>query len=113
MVEPSADNRVLVGAALHGLTMIYREGFKYKKAGIMLMNLQPDTQRQAVLFDAAQDRARSAREMTTLYAINDCYGRDTVHLGSAGGVRRWAMLFENRTPRYTTSWTELPKVLAK
>jgi DNA polymerase V len=43
LVEPSADNRVLAGAALHGLVMIYREGFKYKKAGIMLMNLQPDT----------------------------------------------------------------------
>ena len=112
LVEPSADNRVLAGAALHGLAMIYREGFKYKKAGIMLMNLQPDTQRQAVLFDAGPDRARSVRAMAALDAINERYGRDTVHLGSAGVARRWAMLSENRTPRYTTSWTELPKVRA-
>lgn len=48
LVEPSADNRVLAGAALHGLAMIYRDGFKYNKAGIMLMDLQPDTQRQGV-----------------------------------------------------------------
>ena len=112
LVEPSADNRVLAGAALHGLAMIYREGFNYKKAGIMLMNLQPDTQRQAVLFDAGPDRARSVRAMAALDAINERYGRDTVHLGSAGVARRWAMLSENRTPRYTTSWTELPKVRA-
>lgn len=112
LVEPSADNRVLAGAALHGLAMIYREGFKYKKAGIMLMDLKPDTQHQAVLFDAGPDRARSVRAMTALDAINDRYGRDTVHLGSAGVARRWAMLSENRTPRYTTSWSELPKVRA-
>ncbi|MED5598203.1 hypothetical protein [Janthinobacterium sp. P210006] len=37
LVEPGADNRVLAGAALHGLAMIFREGFKGKKAGIMLM----------------------------------------------------------------------------
>lgn len=31
LVEPSADNRVLAGAALHGLAMIYLDGFKYKR----------------------------------------------------------------------------------
>lgn len=112
LVEPSADSRVLAGAALHGLAMIFREGFKYKKAGIMLMDLQPDTQRQGVLFDAGQDRARSVWAMAALDALNERFGRDTVHLGSAGLVRRWAMLSENRTPRYTTNWQELPKVLA-
>ena len=113
LIEPSADNRVLAGAALHGLAVIFREGFKYKKAGIMLMDLQPDTQRQGVLFDAAPDRARSVRAMAALDALNERFGRDTVHLGSAGLVRRWAMLSENRTPRYTTNWAELPKVRAQ
>ncbi|WP_143452529.1 DUF4113 domain-containing protein [Janthinobacterium sp. 61] len=28
-------------------------------------------------------------------------------------VRRWAMLSENRTPRYATNWMELPKVRAQ
>ncbi|MED5594541.1 Y-family DNA polymerase [Janthinobacterium sp. P210006] len=113
LVEPSADNRILAGAALHGLAMIYREGFKYKKAGIMLMDLQPDTQRQGVLFDAGRDRSRSVAAMAALDALNERFGRDTVHLGSAGLVRRWAMLSENRTPRYTTNWLELPKVRAQ
>lgn len=112
LVEPSADNRVLAGAALHGLGMIFREGFKYKKAGIMLMDLRPDTQRQGLLFDVDPDRARSVRAMAALDSLNERFGRDTVHLGSAGLVRRWAMLSENRTPRYTTNWQELPKALA-
>ncbi|PJC99214.1 DNA polymerase V subunit UmuC [Janthinobacterium sp. BJB1] len=113
LVEPSADNRVLAGAALHGLAMIFRDGFKYKKAGIMLMDLQPDTRRQGVLFDASRDRDRSVRAMAALDALNERFGRDTVHLGSAGLVRRWAMLSENRTPRYTTNWAELPRVMAR
>ena len=92
--------------------MTFREGFKYKKTGIMLMDLQPDTQCQAVLFDADPDRARSVRTMAALDALNDRFGQDTGHLGSAGLVRRWAMLSENRTPRYTTNWMELPKVRA-
>ncbi|NHQ93287.1 Y-family DNA polymerase [Janthinobacterium lividum] len=113
LAEPSADNRVLAGAALHGLAMIFRDGFKYKKAGIMLMDLQPDTRRQGVLFDAGRDRARAASTMAAMDALNERFGRDTVHLGSAGLVRRWAMLSENRTPRYTTNWMELPKVRAQ
>lgn len=113
LAEPSADNRVLAGVALHGLSIIFRGGYKYKKAGIMLMDLRPDTQHQGTLFDAGLDRTRSVRAMAALDALNERFGRDTVHLGSAGVVRRWAMLSENRTPRYTTNWKELPTVLAR
>lgn len=69
----------------------------------MLMDLQSDTQRQGVLFDANSNRARSVRAMAALDAMNERFGRDTVHLGSAGLLRRWAMLSENRTPRYATN----------
>lgn len=113
LVELSADNRVSAGATLHGLGMNFRDGFKCKKAGIMLMDLQPYTRYQGVLFDADPDRARSGRAMAALDALNDRFGRDTVHLGSTGLVRRWIMLSENRTPRNTTNWMELPKVRAQ
>lgn len=35
IIVPTDDSRVLAGAALHGLVHIYREGFRYKKAGVM------------------------------------------------------------------------------
>lgn len=44
----------MAGTALHGLSIIFRAGFKYRKAGIMLMDLQPETRRQSVLFDAGR-----------------------------------------------------------
>lgn len=113
LVEPSADSRILTGAALHGLALIFRDGFKYKKAGIMLMDLRLDTQHQGVLFDTGQDKAISPKMMTALDFLNERYGRDTVHLGSAGLTRRWEMSHENRTLRYTTNWDELPKALSR
>lgn len=51
--------------------------------------------------------------MAALDELNARFGRDTVHLGSAGLVRRWEILSENRTPRYTTNWQELPTVRAR
>lgn len=79
----------------------------------MLMDLRSDAQHQGILFDNGQNREKSARTMAALDFLNERYGRDTVHLGSAGLTRRWEMLHENRTPRYTTNWDELPKALSR
>ena len=114
--RPSADTAVIVTAALAGLRGIFQPGFKYAKAGIMLMELQPDTVQQIELDlqddDAPEDRARL---MTTLDTLNQRYGRGTVLMASAGlaGDRRaWSMKQERRTPGYTTCWEDMPVVRA-
>ncbi|MBN8519979.1 DUF4113 domain-containing protein, partial [Accumulibacter sp.] len=38
------------------------------------------------------------------------FGRDTLRSGASGTARRWGMRSENRSPRYTTRWDELPEV---
>ena len=110
---PCDDSRTLAGAALQGLRSIYRPGYRYKKAGVMLMNISPNSVTQGSLFDTPKPREKTAKVMAVLDALNRRYGRDTLVLGSAGTGRRWAMKAGNRTPRYTTSWTELPKAHAK
>lgn len=112
LIAPTDDNRILAAAALRGLALIYREGYQYKKAGVMLMDLRANTVSQGMLFDAQPPREKSARIMATLDALNQRFGRDTLHIGSAGLVQRWAMKAENKTPCYTTRWDELPKVYA-
>jgi DNA polymerase V len=114
--RPSADTAVIVTAALAGLRGIFQPGFKYAKAGIMLMELQPDTLQQIELDlqgdDVPEDRARL---MTTLDTLNQRYGRGTVLMASAGlsGDRRaWSMKQERRTPGYTTCWEDMPVVRA-
>lgn len=112
LIAPSDDNRILAGAALYGLAKIFREGFQYKKAGIMLMDLAPNTITQATLFAEPQPRENSVRVMAALDALNHRFGRDAVHLGSAGLSPRWSMRAENKTQSYTTRWDELPTASA-
>lgn len=108
LTEASSDTRRLTAAALFGLKRIYRPGYLYKKAGVMLMELQPDTMRQASLFRERDDR--SDRLMQVMDRLNNEYGRNTLYIASSGIQQRWATQFEMRTPRYTTCWDELPLV---
>ena len=110
LADASEDTLVLTTAALAGLEAIYRAGFKYKKAGIMLTLLSDKRARQATLFDDAPLRARSASLMVAMDAVNAQFGRDTLRAGASGTLQRWAMRSDNRSPRYTTRWDELPEV---
>ncbi len=109
--RPSSDTGVLIASALAGLHAIYRSGFNYAKAGVMLLDLQPDANQQGELAledDSVQDRSRL---MTALDSLNHRYGRGTVLMASSGlaGERRtWAMRQERRTPGYTTCWADMP-----
>jgi DNA polymerase V len=113
--RPSADTGVLVAAALAGLAAIYRPGFQYAKAGVMLLDLQSDTVQQGELVfedeDASSALQARSHLMSTLDELNLRYGRGTVVMASAGlaGERRvWSMKQERRTPGYTTCWADMP-----
>jgi DNA polymerase V len=106
LTEATSDTRRLTAAALYGLKRIYRPGYLYKKAGVMLMELVPETMRQASLF--REPDPRSANVMQAMDGLNSDYGRNTIYLASAGIQQRWSALFENPTPRYTTRWDEVP-----
>jgi DNA polymerase V len=127
LVRPTADSREIVGAALDGLKRIYRPGFDYAKAGVMLMDLSSAHQVQAELcFDggpgiepapgAGQTAHRDPqRLMAALDAVNQRWGKHTMKLGSnrlTQAPRGWVMKQERRTPRYTTQWEEMPLVRA-
>ncbi len=104
--SPSADTACIVRAALKDLNHILTP------AGVMLLDLQPDTQQQAELDleegDAEEGRSRL---MTAMDTLNQRFGKGTVLTASAGldGVRReWSMKQLRRTPAYTTRWDDLP-----
>ncbi len=127
MVRPAADTGTIVRAAVLGLRAIYRDGFKYAKAGVMLLELQPDSVRQGELDwgevgdqgdggnggdggSLAQQEDKT-RLMSALDSINQRFGKGTMKMASAGleGDRRlWSMKQERRTPAYTTCWADIP-----
>lgn len=97
LADVSDDTRALTTAALKGLRHIYRPGYSYKKCGVMLMELTAKLQRQETLFDDAVARARSAKLMVAMDAINSVWGRGTLRTGAAGMSQGWAMRSENRS----------------
>jgi len=109
--RPTADTGLLVAAALVGLKCIYEPGFAIAKAGVMLLDLQSCEFEQCELAledDPSEDRSRL---MFALDALNQRYGKGTVHCGSAGTARQvksWGMKQERRTPQYTTRWEDVP-----
>ena len=108
LADVSDDTRLLTTAALTGLRHIFRSGYSYKKCGVMLMELTIKTQRQETLFDDVTTRDKAAKMMAIMDSINRVWGRGTLRSGAAGTSQLWAMRSENRSPRYTTKWEELP-----
>ncbi len=110
---PTDDTRQLAQAALRGLRHIFKPGFRYKKAGIMLLGLEPKAHRPRTLFDDPAADSRSARLMQVMDAINIRMGQDTLKIAANGIERSWKMRRGMQSPRFTTDWDEIPRIGAK
>jgi DNA polymerase V len=105
------DTAELLSYVLRGIERLFREGYRYKKAGVLLTALVPTQQVQTHLFDR-KDRQQSARLMQALDHLNTQMGAGTVRYGATGLHPRWTMRRARRSPRYTTCWDELVVVRA-
>ncbi|MGC0155403.1 Y-family DNA polymerase [Chromobacterium vaccinii] len=106
LVQASDDTLEITRAALAGLRAIYKKGYLYHKAGIVLMEIGPRGVVQSDLFAAPLDPRRQ-HLMKTLDAISRQFGRGTVRLASEDMTDRWQMRQDVRSPRYTTRLDEL------
>ncbi|MBI3093476.1 MAG: Y-family DNA polymerase [Rhodocyclales bacterium] len=104
---PSDDTLLLTRAARWGLRRIYRAGYEYQKAGVMLMNLLPAEIRQQDMFYVARN---SDALMTVMDRINGIWGRGTLRSAAEGITRAWGMKRKRMSPRWTTRWAEVPRV---
>jgi DNA polymerase V len=107
--SPSNDTRLLVKTAIWIVKRLYKPGYVYQKAGVLLNDLVPDEGRQRDLFfDTSETNiTQSAKVMAVLDAINQRYGRQTLKLGSEGFKAPWKMKQNFKSPCYTTNWNEL------
>ncbi|MEM8780545.1 MAG: Y-family DNA polymerase [Cyanobacteria bacterium P01_G01_bin.49] len=111
---PVATNRTpeLIHAALRGLEVIYRDGYEYKKAGVIMQGLQPEGIMQSNVFLQGYESERQQRLMETIDRLNDRFGKNTVSWAASGINRSWVTKRDKVSPRYTTNWNELPIVKA-
>jgi DNA polymerase V len=105
----TADTARLLRAARWLLQKLYKDGYRYKKAGVELADLTPSPSFQADLW-AAPDSERSKSLMRTIDRINADHGRGTLRYAMAGTKQRWRMKAERRSNRFTTEWDELLEV---
>jgi DNA polymerase V len=106
--SPTADTRRLTHAAHIGLKHLFKPGYAYQKAGVMLMELREAGHEQGMLFDEpTPDRPKL---MDVIDRANGRWGRGTLRLASEGVEKTWHMKRGNLSPAWTTDWAQLPRV---
>ncbi len=112
LLHPTNNTFRLAEAALYGLKKIYKLGYAYKKAGIMLTDLCPEHLVPVDLFSGfdLSETQRAKTLMATLDEINAKMGRGTVRSAGEGIQKAWAMRSGNKSSAFTTDWEQLAVV---
>lgn len=105
----SADTAVVVRAAMVALARIWRDGYRYKKAGVELVELTSAAFVQGDLW-TEPDSARRKTLMHAVDRLNSDHGRATVRFAASGVVQGWKLRSEQRSARFTTEWGEILRV---
>lgn len=106
----SSSTPELIHYALLGLQTIFKEGYSYKKAGVIVSEIVPENQVQQNLFDEV-DRARHQKLMAAVDLLNSKMGRDVVRISSQGTDKKeWKLRQEKLSPAYTTRWNDILEV---
>jgi DNA polymerase V len=99
----------IIGATHRLLETIFREGYRYQKAGVILTGIE--TQRQASLMDPPpEERARQKALMRVMDRVNGQWGTRTLLFAASGIEQPWKMNQSRKSKRFTTCWHELPLV---
>jgi DNA polymerase V len=107
---PSSHTATLIKAALASLKAIYRSGYHYQKAGVLLSGLIPENYEQLHIFRSSSPN--NIALMKAVDEINKRWGRDTIQPGAVGFVKEWHYRQLKKSPAYTTRWSEIPIVKA-
>jgi len=109
LANPTDFTPELVHNALILLRRIFRSGYKYKKAGVMFMDIQSKQNIQLDLFQYDNSDKKDA-VMQAFDLINYRYGKSMIKTGAAGIKQAWQMRREHLSNRFTTCWHDLLKI---
>ena len=107
--RPSNNTAEIIKAALKGYDVIYKEGYRFMKAGIIVMDLVPENQIQAGMFDTANLK-RNKKMMDAMDNLNRVLGKELVRMAVQGFEKRYKLRADHLSPRYTTDINQVLKV---
>ena len=94
--------------ANQALEKVFKQGFRYKKAGVIVLDVVPDSPRQIALFNNSNPKHSAI--MQAMDNINAHYGQHTIKLASQDPNRLWKMRQEHLSPRYTTDLNDIIQI---
>ncbi|MBQ9651756.1 MAG: Y-family DNA polymerase [Prevotella sp.] len=121
LITPSNSTTTIVQAALSVLESIYRPGYSYKKAGVIVLDIRPDSPIQQDLFDISTQQITKMRLLDQVVdRINRIHGSETIVLSAQQyiqkGSRGKADVFANaikhdfKSKNPTTRWSDIIKL---
>ncbi|BBB60260.1 DNA polymerase V subunit UmuC [Undibacterium sp. KW1] len=105
LVQPTCNTITLQRYAMAALNSIFKQGYEYKKAGVILSEISPTTTYQGDMFSEAKEKPEL---MDVLDQVNRRYGKGTLKLSQDGSRHSWKMRMEAKSPSYTTTWDDFP-----
>ncbi|MDB5186061.1 MAG: hypothetical protein JWL85_584 [Candidatus Saccharibacteria bacterium] len=109
---PTADTGQLIRTAVEMFESAYSSGVLYHRAGVLLYDFVPNSHLQVDLFGTVDPEShdRSQNRMQALDELNHRFGRHKVRYAAELLGRAWEPRRNLRSPRYTSSWDDLPKI---
>lgn len=92
------------------LNRIYKSGYKYKKAGVVLADIIPDSSKQYDLFSSHENIEKQGNISRVMDSINNRYGRNAINVCTGGFNNDWEMRREYLSPAYTSDFNQLKVV---
>ncbi len=103
---PTNNSTEMIRYAKETVQKIYKSGYQYKKAGVVVAGLIPEDQVQLNIFDEI-NRPKYQHLYKIIDHLNESYGRQTISIASSKGSRKWKLKQEKLSKRFTTRWDDL------
>ena len=102
---PTNSSIEIAKFAVQGLALIFKKGYQYKKAGVIVMDITPENTNQISMFENTNPKHKLL--MDVIDRVNNAIGQKKVKLASQALDRTWKMKQERLSPRYTTRLSEI------
>ena len=111
-VEPTSDTFLMMQVASGIVKELFLPGYRYRKAGVMLEGIIPNSHQQIDLFTENAVTRKRAVLMQLMDDINRSMGKHTLRVAAQGTTCTWEVRSEKKSSSYTTNWQELARVWA-
>ncbi len=104
MPYATSSSITITKCAKMALKSIFKEGYGYKKIGVILMGIVPENKLQLNLFRNENPKHKKLMQVIDQLNISE---NGKIKFGSEDLGRKWKMRQEKLSPKYTTQWSDI------